>query len=115
MKHGEIGATPEEPVSHNPVVRKRVVLRAGCVPTITQVARARFPPGEVAPIHQHPDMWELFICEEGAGTIFVAGQTLSLVPGSWVLVEPGDPHELRADQNEDLVVTTFGAVAARSA
>jgi quercetin dioxygenase-like cupin family protein len=108
MQRGEIDAAPDEPVSHNPAVRKRVLLRKGTIAALTQVARARFPAGEIAEAHLHQDMWELFICERGTGTMVVSGQAHLLSRGSWILVEPGESHELRADKGEELTVTTFG-------
>lgn len=108
MEQGDLAATPDEPVSHNKAIRKQVLLRRGRIPGVTQVARALLPAGDVAASHQHADMWELFICESGAGTMLVAGQPVELLPGRWVLVDPGEPHELKADRGQKLVVTTLG-------
>lgn len=108
MEVGNLNATPDEPVSHNAAIRKRVILRNASVPPIIQVARARFPAGESAPDHVHPDMWELFICERGAGEIMVGERSTRLAPGIWVLVKPGESHSLKADDDAELVLTTMG-------
>jgi hypothetical protein len=48
MKWGNLNRVGEEAISHNANIKKRVVLRKGDVPHLTQFARATFPPGEVA-------------------------------------------------------------------
>lgn len=108
MQRGALDATPDEPVSHNPRIRKKVIIRRGVIPRIMQVARASFPPGEVTPPHGHPDMWELFVCEQGEGTMLVADRIVPLSPGTWTLVAPHERHEVRAAKDSELVVTTFG-------
>ncbi len=110
MKVIDLGAVEPEGVSHDPAILKRVVLRAGEVPHLTQLARATFEPGQFAPAHHHPDMWEVFVCESGGGSIAIGERRISLSAGTCVLVEPGERHELRNDSDEVLVVTVIGLV-----
>ena len=108
MKSGSLASTTEEPVSHNARLRKRVIVRGGEVPHLTQVARSSFPCGESAPAHVHPDMWEIFICEEGTGFLIVNGHPIALTPGTWVLVEPGEVHEVRSSADNHLILSVIG-------
>jgi quercetin dioxygenase-like cupin family protein len=108
MKTGLVSLLADEPVSHNARIRKRVIVRRGEVPHLAQIARATFPPAETAPAHTHLDMWELFICEEGKGVITVNGSKIALLPGTWVLVHPGDVHELNSDISSGLIVSVIG-------
>jgi len=108
MKWGMLGSNGEEPSSHNTKIRKRVILRRGDAPHLTQVARAAFPPGEKAAAHAHPDMWELFICEEGSGVLKINNDEIKLSPGTWVLVEPGDTHEVENHTAGRLVLSVIG-------
>ena len=108
MKWGSLASIGDEPVSHNAKIKKRVILRRGEVPHLTQIARASFPPGEIAPAHVHPDMWELFICETGEGTITINDGEIKLSPGTWVLVEPGDTHEISSSKGSQLILSVFG-------
>jgi quercetin dioxygenase-like cupin family protein len=98
----------DEPVSHNPEIRKRVMLRAGVLPPVTQLAEARFLPGQVAPAHAHADMAEVFLVTGGSGTITVDGRPHSLAAGTCVAVEPGEIHEIAATGTEPLVLVYFG-------
>ncbi|MGH2690363.1 MAG: cupin domain-containing protein [Actinomycetota bacterium] len=104
----DLGTTAEEPVSHNPLVTKRVLLRKGEVANLTQVAEATFPPGELAASHTHPDMHELFLCRSGEGRIVVEGTTHALAPGTFVACRPGESHEIRNTGTEPLVVLVVG-------
>ncbi|MEH1833799.1 MAG: cupin domain-containing protein [Nostoc sp.] len=62
---------PEESVSHNPEIKKKVMLRLGDLPHLTNFSQARFAPGQTAPAHAHQDMCEVFFVEAGSGVIYV--------------------------------------------
>src|SRR5919204_1251475 len=108
MKTRSLGAIPVEGVSHNPGIAKRVLLRKGELPHLTQFAQARFAPGQVAFAHAHADMYEVFFVESGVGRITVDGCAHHLEAGSCVVVEPGETHELANIGAMELVVTYFG-------
>jgi quercetin dioxygenase-like cupin family protein len=99
---------PEEPVSHNPEIKKKVMLRFGELPHLTNFSQARFAPGQSAPAHAHQDMCEVFFVESGAGVIHIDGQEYPLVPGNCVAVEPGEVHEVVNTGTTELVLTYFG-------
>lgn len=99
---------PEEPVSHDPTIRKRVWLRAGELGPLTQVAQARFEPGQLAPAHSHADMAELFIVSAGQATITLDGEAHLLEAGDALLVEVGEVHEVANRGDQPLLLTYFG-------
>lgn len=108
MKWLNLAAIATEPVSHNPAIQKRVLLRRGELPYLTNFAQARFAPGQVAPGHAHTDMAEVFLVESGQGTLVINQVPHPLHPGVCVVVEPSEHHEVRNDGPEDLVLTYFG-------
>jgi quercetin dioxygenase-like cupin family protein len=110
MKIARLDEIPAEGVSHDPEIRKRVLLRRGEVPHVTQLARATFEPGQVATGHAHADMWEIFVCESGCGRLTVGAETVGLRPGTCVVVEPGERHELANDGPDRLVITVTGVI-----
>ena len=110
MKLVSLTELPLERVSHNPAVTKRVLLRGHDLPHLVQFAQATFPPGESAPAHSHADMVEVFFVEAGRGQITVDGTPYPLEPGSCVVVEPGEGHELANTGAGSWVVTYFGLV-----
>jgi mannose-6-phosphate isomerase-like protein (cupin superfamily) len=99
---------PEEPVSHNPEIKKKVMLRFGDLPQLTNFSQARFAPGQSAPAHAHQDMSEVFFVEAGAGVIYIDDKEYILVPGNCVAVEPGEVHEVVNTGTTELVLTYFG-------
>ena len=108
MKLVRLDALPVEGVSHNSRITKRVMLRRGELPHLTQFAQSRLRPGEIASAHAHADMVEVFLVEAGEGTIIVDGVPHALSPGSCIAIEPGESHEITCMGNAELVLTYFG-------
>lgn len=103
----QITDLPWEAVSHNPEIKKRVVLRNGDVDNLTHFAQAHFTPGQFAPSHSHPDMTEIFFVTSGTATAIVDGTKHVLTEGSCLVVQVGEEHEMRNDSDEDLLLTYF--------
>lgn len=108
MKLTSLSTLPEETVSHNPAIQKKVMLRLGDLPHLTNFSQARFAPGQIAATHAHADMYEVFFVEAGEGTIRIDGQPYTLQPGTCITVEPGEEHEVSNTGPGDLVLTYFG-------
>ncbi|KAF3890357.1 MULTISPECIES: cupin domain-containing protein [Nostocales] len=108
MKFTSLNDLPEEPVSHNPKIKKKVMLRNGDLPHLTNFSQSRFAPGQTAPAHAHKDMCEVFFVESGSGFIRISEREYPLVPGSCVAVEPGEFHEVVNSGSDELVLTYFG-------
>ncbi len=110
MKIRHLQHTNETEVSHNSVIKKRVMIENGELGSITQFARSVLPPGSVAHEHVHHDMAEVFLIDSGQGEILVNGVTYRLEPGTYVVVEPGERHEVKNTGTVDLVLTYFGVL-----
>jgi quercetin dioxygenase-like cupin family protein len=108
MKQVSLTDLPEEAVSHNPAIKKKVMLRLGELPHLTNFSQARFAPGQVAASHVHWDMCEVFFVESGTGTIRIDDRTYALLPGTCIAVEPGETHEVSNPGPTELVLTYFG-------
>ena len=81
MKRIALSTLPDVAIAHHPEVMKRVLLAAGDVPHLAQLARARLAPGQVAAGHAHAGMWEIFLVEDGEGVMRVDGVSHALAPG----------------------------------
>ncbi|BAZ06291.1 cupin domain-containing protein [Calothrix sp. NIES-3974] len=108
MKFTSLHDLASESVVHNPAIKKKVMLRRGDLPHLTNFSQARFAPGQSAPSHAHDDMYEVFFVESGSGKICIDGEDYPLLPGNCVAVEPGEFHEVRNDGEEELILTYFG-------
>jgi mannose-6-phosphate isomerase-like protein (cupin superfamily) len=108
VREVRLDRVPEEGVSHDPELRKRVLLRRGAVPHLTSFSRAVLRPGQATTAHAHADMHEVFWVESGRGEARVGGRALPLEPGVCLLVEPGEEHALGCTGAEELVLLYFG-------
>jgi quercetin dioxygenase-like cupin family protein len=108
MKHVSLTHIAEESVSHNPAIKKKVMLRLGDLPHLTNFSQARFAPGQIAPAHAHQDMCEVFFVESGSGVMQIDEQEYVLSAGVCIAVEPGETHEVKNNGEEELVLTYFG-------
>jgi quercetin dioxygenase-like cupin family protein len=57
------------------------------------VTVACWEPGQISPYHCHPDATEIYFCFEGGGKMRTPGETIEVVPGSFVVHPPGEVHE----------------------
>ncbi|MEM9088308.1 MAG: cupin domain-containing protein [Cyanobacteria bacterium P01_F01_bin.53] len=108
MKLTSLNELPVEAVSHNPAIKKQVMLRMGDLAHLTNFSQARFQPGQVAEAHTHADMNEVFFVESGTGKIVIDGEPHDLLPGVCIAVTVGESHEVSNTGNEELVLTYFG-------
>ena len=112
MRRTSLGDTPDEGVSHDPAIPKRVLIRAGTIPHVTQLATSRIPPGASITPHRHADMFEVFEVVAGTGCMRVDEAVFPIGPGDCIVVEPGEEHTLTANADTQLVVTVLGVTVA---
>lgn len=98
----------EAELSHNPKIKKKIFISKDEIKSITNFSRAVFPPGETAYAHSHNDMTEVFYIESGHGTITIDGKHLQMKPGTCIIAEPNETHELKNTGATDLVILYFG-------
>ncbi|UIE38795.1 cupin domain-containing protein [Leptodesmis sichuanensis] len=110
MKLTSLSDLPAEFVSHNPEIQKKVMLRPGDLPHLTNFSQARLAPGQIASAHHHVDMYEVFFVMSGVGVITLDRTPYALTPGVCVAVEPGETHEVKNTGDEELVLTYFGVL-----
>lgn len=108
MKLVSLKTLPVEPNSHNPKISKKVLIRNGQVPRLTNLTQATFPPGEIVNAHSHQDMYEIFFVEEGFGIININDKPHSIEKGTCLTVELGEKHEIINSSNKDLIITHLG-------
>lgn len=66
---------------------------------------ARIPAGKRnCPYHSHSAQWEYYQVLEGAGFVRHAEGETPIEPGDAFLFKPGEPHQLRAAEDGDLLV-----------
>jgi len=111
MKIVSLADIPEEGVSHDPQLRKKVMIRNGEFPHLRKFAQVRLAPGQVAHAHSHEDEYEVFLVEQGRGAVRCEGSEYQVTAGCCVVFEPAEIHELSNTGDEELILTYFGLAA----
>ena len=52
------------------------------------------PGGDPAPLHDHPELEQFFLIQEGEWEMTAGGETRRVGPGDVIYVEPGVPHNV---------------------
>jgi len=110
MEYISLKNLPNQSVSHNQAIKKKTILSKGKLPHITNFSQAIFAPQQVAYLHSHDDIWEVFYVEEGKGIIKVNNQEYILEKGVCIMVEPTETHEIINNSDGDLVINYFGVI-----
>lgn len=69
----------------------------------------RLEPGQASTWHRHEVTEELYLLMEGTGRARVGGETLTLQPGTSMLVDPGTLRQLFNDTDADQLWLVMGA------
>lgn len=93
MKLYSLESTPYEPESHDPGLRKKVLLR-DVIPSVEHVSHIVLLPGNHGSMHSHPEAFEVLYCVRGAVLFIVKEEEFVLKKGDCLIVEPGEPHAL---------------------
>ncbi|KAF9965899.1 hypothetical protein BGZ70_003853 [Mortierella alpina] len=110
MKVTSLDSLPVAYISHDSTVEKKVLLKMGEVPHVSQLAVATLKPGELASKHDHKDMTETFHFQAGSGEMEVDDKVFEVKAGTTVTVFPNEAHEIRNTGSENLVIIYFGIV-----
>jgi len=102
MRLSNLNDIPFEPVSHNPELKKQVLIKEGfsCIRHFSHIV---FKPGDTAVEHTHDQGYEVFYCIRGEILFMVGGKEVLLEGGSFLVVEPREPHSLRATTEAEMV------------
>ena len=108
MKMTNLRNLPLQAVSHNPEIKKKVMLSMGDLPYLTNFSQASFAPGQIAAAHSHQDMSEVFFVTAGEGIIKISDRSYTLTPGVCIAVEVDEVHEIINTGAKELILTYFG-------
>ncbi len=86
--------SPQARVNQPVLASKDLVTRMNC-----------YEPGQITPLHMHPDDDEVVLCVEGRGAVtFEEREPVPLVPGSIVSLPAGLAHRIEAAADSRMVV-----------
>ena len=110
MKMSSLAELAEQPVSHDPQLMKKVMIKNGEVPHLTGFSQATIPVNGTVTSHQHNDMYEVFLVSSGQCAMTINSVEYQLNEGSCVVIEPTEEHSLKNNGATDLILTYFGLV-----
>ena len=110
MKRVRLGDIAEEGVSHDPEIKKRVLLRDGAVPHVTTFAQARFLPARPRRSMFTPTCTRSSWSSRGPVWCGSMGKSIRSSPARASSSEPGERHSMACTGDEPLVLTYFGVV-----
>ncbi len=85
---------PLQSVSHDPHLKKKVLIPGGVLPHIRTLSHIELGPGDRASEHVHEDGYEVFYGLGGKINFTVEGRTVVLSEGMCLVVEPGEAHSV---------------------
>ena len=93
MRFYSLTSTPPEPVSHDPGLQKRIIVRDG-IPGIKNLSHALLKRGDRASEHCHRDEFEVLYCLRGGLVFDVEGERVEVRRGDCLVLEPGEYHSI---------------------
>jgi len=108
MKIISLKDIPEEGISHDPELTKKVIIREGELPHLKKFAQAKFSPGQIARAHSHQDQYEVFLIQSGTGIVKVNSLEYQVSQGDCVIFSPSEVHEVLNSGSDDMILTYFG-------
>jgi quercetin dioxygenase-like cupin family protein len=99
MKLFSLHNIPYEPVSHDPMLKKKVLARDP-LPFIKHISHIILKPSDSASEHTHSGYVEVFYCIRGDAEFSIQGKTISIRKGNLLFVEPGEVHSIQKVNEE---------------
>lgn len=93
MRRYSLENTPFTSVSHNPELKKQVLVPegTGCVRHISRIV---LRPGDNAAGHSHAEFSEVFYCVRGSMEFGIENSGVRIKGGECLIVEPGEEHAI---------------------
>lgn len=98
----------EEGTSHNPEVKKQVILRKGDLPHQMMLGTAVLQPGQEVSPHRHDSMHEVFVLQEGQLEFIVNQNTFVLEKGDCITIAPQETHRIKNTTNQPAKMLYYG-------
>lgn len=94
MKFYSLDSSPFKPVSHDPGLKKRVIVTEGfsCIKHVSHIV---LEPGSTASLHSHADAFEVFYCVRGRAVFSIGEKKVPLKKGDCLVVEPHEEHAIK--------------------
>jgi mannose-6-phosphate isomerase-like protein (cupin superfamily) len=104
MKLFSLSETPYTPISHDPALKKQVLVPKNVLRSIWHISHIILSAGSRVSVHEHRDSSEVFYCIKGNVKFMINGKEIDLGSGQCLVVEPGEPHSIEVTPKETELV-----------
>ena len=108
MELSDIHSLIEVGVTHNPEIKKKVIIPKGKIDSLKTFSLATFKPGQSSDTHKHKDMFEIFYVLSGRIAFIVENKKTIVSKDNCILIEPGELHSQINESDEDSLLLYFG-------
>lgn len=97
-------------VSHDPDIKKKVILEKGYIPQLMTFSQATFQPGQGVEKHKHDTMFEVFYIQSGKAKFVINGKEKEVVvkKGDVISLEPKELHSQSNPYSKPVTWLYFG-------
>lgn len=108
MKLIKLEDIPQVSISHDPNIKKKVILEKGYIPQLMTFAQATFQPGQSVEEHKHDTMFEVFFIQSGKADFVVSGKKVVVKKGDVISIEPEELHSQSNPYEKPVTWLYFG-------
>ena len=108
MKLVKANSLKEEGTSHNPEVKKQVILKKGDLPHQMMLGTAVLLPGQEVSPHSHESMHEVFVLQEGQLEFTVNQNKYLLEAGDCITIAPHETHSIKNKTTQKAKMLYYG-------
>jgi mannose-6-phosphate isomerase-like protein (cupin superfamily) len=108
MKIVTLKALPETGVSHNPAIKRKILIGNSEIPQLMMFAKAVLKPGQFIESHAHETMYEIFYICSGRAIFTIDGKEIEVKEGDCITVEPKEKHSVNNPFDSDAAWLYFG-------
>jgi mannose-6-phosphate isomerase-like protein (cupin superfamily) len=93
MKKISLNDISTEPVSHDPGLKKKILIR-GISLYLKSISHIVLKPGDNVTEHSHSDFLEAFYCIRGSAIFRIEGKSVAVKTGIFLFIDVGEKHSI---------------------
>lgn len=108
MKLVKSNQLSEVGVSHDPSIKKKVIIGDNEIPQLKMFSTVTFRTGQFVERHRHASMYEVFYIQQGKAEFCVNEVTFTVEEGDCITIEQGEFHSMSNPFQEEVTWLYFG-------
>ncbi len=108
MRYIKLEDIIETDVSHDPSIKKKIILEKNTVPKLMNLGKATLKPGQCTTKHKHNTMYEIFYVLSGKAKFNIEGKSFEIEKEQCILIEPRETHSQSNPYKKNVDLLYFG-------